>query len=71
MSIFRLSNLLVNSQMMFICFLGSLQGTMFVVLGTEHMPVKRQPGLEKFINFSFTERQKKGEDNFFFLLLLQ
>lgn len=44
---------------------------MFAVLGTEHIPTKRLPGPEKFIDFSFTERQKKGEDKCCYLLLLQ
>lgn len=44
---------------------------MFGVLGTENMPMKKQLGPEKFIDFSFAERQKKGEDKCCYLLLLQ
>lgn len=41
---------------------------MFVVLGSEHMPIKRQPGPEEFIDFSLAmERQKEGEDKHHYL----
>lgn len=39
-----------------------------MVLGSEHMPIKRQPGPEEFIDFSLAmERQKEGEHKHHYL----
>lgn len=45
---------------------------MFVVLGAERMPTKRQSVPEEFIDFSFTtERQNEGEDKCHYLYFTQ